>query len=70
MSSSTKSLHSIRLDGISHSGKLNEQTGAMEYIEFDVEPGIEEMKLTITRPQVLIRGPWTFRLPTDKYFNP
>lgn len=64
-----QSLHRIALNGMSHSGKLNEQTGAMEYIEFAIEPGMKEIKLKIAEPEVLIRGPWSFRFQTDKYFN-
>ena len=68
--SENKSLHRIELKGMGHSGRLNEHTGAYEYIEVDIDPGLKEKKLTIIRPEVLVRGPWTFQFRTDKYFQP
>lgn len=62
------SLHNFRIDRMSHSAKLNEQTRAMEYLEFEIEPNSKKVKLTLTDPEVIIRGPWKFELPTDQYF--
>ncbi|WP_229717241.1 hypothetical protein [Paenibacillus aceti] len=42
--------------------KLNEQTGAIEYIEFAIEPGSKQVTLKLAQPSVVIRGPWTFDL--------
>jgi len=50
------------LDGLSSMTKLNEQTGAIEYIEFAIKPGSKQVTLKLTRPEAVIRGPWTFDL--------
>ncbi|SDX57657.1 hypothetical protein [Paenibacillus sp. CF384] len=42
--------------------KLDEQTGEASYMEFDMEPGSKKVSLKIIRPEVVIRGPWTFEL--------
>ncbi|WP_409341528.1 hypothetical protein [Paenibacillus sp. MBLB4367] len=64
-----RSLHSFRVDGMSHSAKMNERTGEIEYVQFDIDPGSKKIKLKIVRPEVLLRGPWTFRLPAERYFG-
>jgi len=56
------SLYSLNLDGISSAARLNEQTGAMEYIEFEVEPGKGKIKIKLNKPGVVLRGPWRFDL--------
>jgi hypothetical protein len=61
------SLHRFSIDR-SHMIKLNDQTMAAEYIEFDIDPGVRKVKLNFERPEVLIRGPWIFEFPADRYF--
>jgi hypothetical protein len=61
------SLHRFSIDR-SHMLKLNEQTMAAEYIEFDIESDVRKVKLTFDRPEVLIKGPWIFEFPADRYF--
>lgn len=65
----TESLVNFKIDAQSYMGKLNEHTRALEYLQFDIKPGSKVMKLTISDPEVVIRGPWKFELPTDKYFR-
>lgn len=65
-----KSLHMLGFELKSYHGKLNDQTGALEYVEFDIPSGFKEKKLTIVKPEVLIRGPWIFQFLADKYFKP
>ncbi|BBI31031.1 hypothetical protein [Cohnella abietis] len=62
--STTKSLHMFNLAGLSNMGRLNERTGELVYLEFEAESNRTKQKITISRPQILIRGPWTFELPT------
>ena len=64
-----RSLHSFRIDTLSHNGKLHEQTRELEYLQIQVDPGSKDMKLTFTSPQVVIRGPWVFEFSKDKYFQ-
>jgi hypothetical protein len=66
---SPTSLHMFRLDSMSHSAKVNDQTGELVYLEFEADPGSKMQKLKITNPEILIRGPWRFELPADKYFD-
>lgn len=40
--------------------KLNERTGAVEYMEFEVEPDAKSVTVTFTRPTAVLRGPWVF----------
>ncbi|MCD9022544.1 hypothetical protein [Cohnella silvisoli] len=63
------SLHMFSLDSMSNVARMNDQTGELVYLEFDVEPNHEKQKITFARPEVLIRGPWKFELPADKYFD-
>lgn len=56
------SLVGFRLKNLSSMFKLNERTGAPEYMEFDVEPGAKRIKLELDWPTTAIRGPWTFEL--------
>ncbi|MDQ0090473.1 hypothetical protein J2T12_003896 [Paenibacillus anaericanus] len=65
---SSKSLHNFKINS-SHMAKLNEHTRVLEYLQFDIKPGSKVMKLTITDPEVVMRGPWKFELPTYKYFG-
>ncbi|UVI30506.1 hypothetical protein [Paenibacillus spongiae] len=67
---SEKSLYMINIGEMGHHGKLNEQTGVLEYLQFDIDPGSSKVKLTIENPDVLIRGPWKFELPAAEYFKP
>jgi hypothetical protein len=65
-----KSLSNFRLDKMSHMAKLHGETGELlDYLEFDVEPNSNKIDITITDPQVVIRGPWIFELPVDQYFT-
>lgn len=63
-----KSLMGFNIDR-SSMAKLSKQTGAYEYIEFDVEPGSAKTELMFQSPEVLIRGPWTLTLPGERYFG-
>lgn len=63
-----KFLHSISIDMTSQMAKLNDRTGQVEYMQFPIETRSPKIKVTITKPQVVLRGPWTFRFPADKYF--
>ncbi|WP_127582348.1 hypothetical protein [Paenibacillus koleovorans] len=66
----SKSLHNFRIDARSHMARMNDQTGAIEYIEFSLEnPDAKQMKLKLTNPQILVRGPWIFQLPATRYFQ-
>ncbi|MBS4196385.1 DUF4179 domain-containing protein [Lederbergia citri] len=65
----SKSLHNFRIDSMSHMAKINEQTKELEYLEFDIKPNSKKVKITLTEPEVIIRGPWKFELPYDKYFS-
>ncbi|MDG0809153.1 hypothetical protein [Cohnella rhizosphaerae] len=40
--------------------KLNERTGAVEYMEFEVDPDAKSVTVTFTRPTAVLRGPWAF----------
>ncbi|XID91914.1 hypothetical protein ACF3MZ_26090 [Paenibacillaceae bacterium WGS1546] len=62
------SLYKFSLDRRSSAAKLNEKTGAIEYIEFEVPPGSQQVKLKLIRPEVIIRGPWQFDL-MEEYFK-
>ncbi|GGH18397.1 DUF4179 domain-containing protein [Paenibacillus segetis] len=65
---SSKALHNFKINA-SHMAKLDERTMSLEYLEFDIEPGNKVVKLTISDPEVVIRGSWKFELPVSKYFN-
>ncbi|OMF37727.1 hypothetical protein BK133_04095 [Paenibacillus sp. FSL H8-0548] len=52
------SLVMFRLKRQGHMAKLSEGRHVLEYIEFDIEPGKKKVKLTLERPEVVIRGPW------------
>lgn len=65
----SRALYNLRIDRMSHSAKVNEQTRALEYLQFDINPKSKKLKLTITNPEVVIRGPWKFELPADEYIN-
>lgn len=63
------SLYNLDIEGLSGGAKLNERTEAIEYIEFEVEPGSKYMNLKL-------RGPWKFEFSeasftTDRsrYYN-
>jgi len=56
------SLYSLNIDR-SSMAKLNEQTGVIEYIEFDIEPESKQINVKLNRPGVIIRGPWVFEFP-------
>ncbi|MFB9328301.1 hypothetical protein ACFFSY_20420 [Paenibacillus aurantiacus] len=62
-------LHFFNLAGRGFGAKLNDRTGAMEYIELGIERNEKSIKLKAEDPQVLVRGPWTFRLDADRYFR-
>ncbi|QGQ99329.1 hypothetical protein EHS13_32935 [Paenibacillus psychroresistens] len=61
------SLFNINIEGLSSSAKLNERTGAIEYMEFEVEPGSKQVNLKLIRPGVIIRGPWQFELSEENF---
>lgn len=62
------SLYKFDIDGLSNMAKLDERTGAIEYIEFEVKPGSKHVNLKLIRPGVIIRGPWQFEF-TEEYFK-
>jgi len=47
--------------------KLQEETGVVDYIEFEVEPSTKQVNFTLNRPEVIIRGPWIFEI-SKEYF--
>ncbi|MBP3966014.1 hypothetical protein [Paenibacillus lignilyticus] len=57
----TASLFNFGLDR-SSMFKLDEQTGEVLYMEVDMEQGSKQLSVKIVRPEVVIRGPWTFEL--------
>jgi hypothetical protein len=61
------SLYKLDIDGLSSGAKLNERTGAIEYIEFEVEPGSKQVNLKLIRPEVIIRGPWQFEFSDGNF---
>jgi hypothetical protein len=61
------SLYNIDIEGLSSGAKLNERTGAIEYIEFEVEPGSKQVNLKLIRPGVIIRGPWQFEFSEGNF---
>jgi hypothetical protein len=61
------SLYNLDIDGLSNGAKLNERTGAIEYIEFEVEPGSKQVNLKLIRPEVIIRGPWQFEFSEGNF---
>ncbi|MBD3922049.1 hypothetical protein H8B09_25025 [Paenibacillus sp. PR3] len=61
------SLYNLDIAGLSNSAKLNERTGAIEYIEFEVKPGTKQMSLKLDRPSVIIRGPWQFEFSEESF---
>jgi hypothetical protein len=63
------SLHMFSLDNLSHNARVNDQTGELVYLEFEADPGRKMQKIMLARPEILIRGPWKFELPADKYFD-
>jgi hypothetical protein len=63
------SLHMFSLDSMGGGARMNDQTGELVYYEFEAEPGRKMQKIKIVSPQILIRGPWKFELPADKYFD-
>ncbi len=64
-----KSLHMFSLENLSNGARMNDQTGELVYLDFDTEPNRKMQKITIVSPQILIRGPWKFEFPRDKYFD-
>lgn len=64
----SRALHNLRIDSMSHRAKVNEQTRALEYLQFDLNPSSKRVKLTISNPEVVIRGPWKFEWEADEYF--
>ncbi|WP_308637207.1 hypothetical protein [Paenibacillus silvisoli] len=56
------SLYDLTIGERSHMAKLDERTGAIQYLEFDIEPGSERIRLKLVSPGVIIRGPWQFQL--------
>jgi hypothetical protein len=63
---SAASLYNLSIEQ-SNSAKLNERTGAIEYIEFEMKPGAKEMTLKFNRPDVVIRGPWQFEFSEESF---
>lgn len=59
-------LYNLSVEGKGGMAQLNESTGAIEYMEFEIKPDSKEVKLTFTRPFVAIRGPWTFEWSEDE----
>ncbi|MFC3798994.1 hypothetical protein [Cohnella sp. GCM10012308] len=46
--------------------KLDDRTGAVEYMEFEVEPNAKSVTVTFTRPTAVLRGPWIFEWTADE----
>lgn len=46
--------------------KLDERTGAVECMEFEVEPDAKSVTVTFTRPTAVLRGPWVFEWTADE----
>ncbi|MGG4146359.1 hypothetical protein ABEW34_24950 [Paenibacillus algorifonticola] len=44
---------------------LNEKTGVIEYFLVKIDPNRKQLQFTITDPEVVISGPWTFEFPAD-----
>ena len=57
-----RSLVYFKLHRMGHMAKMNEETGAIEYIEFDIKPGAKSVKVKFHQPEVVMRGPWQFEL--------
>ncbi|WP_243014219.1 hypothetical protein, partial [Brevibacillus borstelensis] len=45
-------------DRMSYMWKAAEDTGAIEYLELEVQPGMEELTFSIGEPRYLLKGPW------------
>ncbi|MDW7651954.1 MAG: hypothetical protein SCK29_10835 [Bacillota bacterium] len=50
---------------MSHSIKVNEETGRMEYIETEVEPDQNKLTFTVGNLQYAVKGPWEFEIPLN-----
>ncbi|WP_159887571.1 hypothetical protein [Paenibacillus puerhi] len=62
----TESLVNFSIDGLSHMAKLDEKTGAIEYIEFEMKDrGSKKVSLKLVQPGVVMRGPWQFLLQSS-----
>ncbi|WP_256760484.1 hypothetical protein [Cohnella sp. WQ 127256] len=61
------SLYNLDIEGFSNVAKLNERTGAIDYIEFEVEPGSKQVNLKLIRPGVIMRGPWQFEFAEESF---
>ncbi|MDI4649197.1 hypothetical protein [Cohnella hashimotonis] len=46
--------------------KLDERTGAVAYMEFEVEPDAKSVIVTFRRPTAVLRGPWAFTWTADE----
>jgi hypothetical protein len=64
-----KSLHYFNPVTQSYMARLSEDNGVMEYFEIDIEPDSKHVVLNLDNPQVVLRGPWTFKIEADKYWG-
>lgn len=56
-----RSLYDLSFDARGSSAKLDETTGAVVYMDVNMEPGEDKtVTLTFIRPTAVVRGPWTF----------
>ena len=60
-------IHSFQVAGFGgYSWKVHAQTGAIQSIEVPINPGQHTASVTLSNPQVYIRGPWTFHVQLPK----
>lgn len=65
----SESLYNLDVEGLSTGAKINERTGVIEYMEFEIEPGSKRMNLKLIRPSVIIKGPWQFEFSEESEDN-
>jgi len=48
------------------SWQMDEETGRMLYFEVPIAKGARSVTLTLSRPEVVVEGPWTFEVPVTR----
>ncbi|MDF0725584.1 hypothetical protein PY093_02505 [Cytobacillus sp. S13-E01] len=63
-----KQLRNFRIKEMGHMVKVSDGTGEILYLEFDIEPIRKKIKVTFQQPEVILKGPWKFEFPVERYF--
>jgi len=64
-----RSLHNFRIKHTSHMAKVDLQTRAIQYLQYKVDWNKKNVNLTFSEPQVLLRGPWKYEIPSEKFMK-